>query len=76
MYALNTTQLVNHGIIQAELNQRHILSDPSIKRLSSTSLVEPEIKSPLIEIIFLKKQLSNFKVAFYNSRLGFGSDGR
>ena len=52
LYALNTTQLVNHGIIQAELNQRHILSDPSITRLSSTSLVEAEIESPLIEIIF------------------------
>ena len=35
LYSLKTDQLVNHGIIDAKLKNEHILSGPSVTKLSS-----------------------------------------
>ena len=41
LYSLKTDQLVNHGIIDAKIKNEHILSGPSVTKLSSKFILCP-----------------------------------
>ena len=46
LYSLKTDQLVSHGIIDAKIKNEHILSGPSVTKLSSNSFYMFNTKTP------------------------------
>ena len=63
LYSLKTDQLVSHGIIDAKIKNEHILSGPSVTKLSSNSFYMFNTKTPF-------RYLNFFLPTF---RLGLGS---